>query len=176
LHDPLVGGGRIIGEGCHFIDFLTFLTGSQPISVSATGLPDSGIYSHDNLHLTYTFSDGSIGTITYLANGDKSFTKERVEVFSAGRIGVLDDFRTLEFVRDGRRRMLKSHLRQDKGHAGLWKAFLAAIQTGLTPPIPYNDLIQVTRASFISMHALQSGKTEMISTNSEADSEIGRTP
>lgn len=176
LHDPLVGGGRIIGEGCHFIDFLTFLTGSQPISVSATGLPDSGIYSHDNLHLTYTFSDGSIGTITYLANGDKSFTKERVEVFSAGRVGVLDDFRTLEFVRDGRRRMLKSHLRQDKGHAGLWKAFLAAIQTGLTPPIPYNDLIQVTRASFVSMHALQSGKTEMISTNSEADSEIGRTP
>jgi predicted dehydrogenase len=89
LNDPEQGGGRIIGEGCHFVDFLAFLVGEPPISVTAQGLPDGGRYCEDNVVLTFGFPDGSLGTITYLANGDKSFPKERVEVFAAGRVGVL---------------------------------------------------------------------------------------
>ena len=168
LHDPAVGGGRIIGEGCHFIDFLTFLTGSLPQSVTAAHLPDAGIYNQDNVHLTFTFSDGSIGTLTYLANGDKSFAKERVEVFSAGRVGVLDDFRSLELVRNGHRQSFASRLRQDKGHAALWKAFLSAAEQGTIPPIPYSDLVGVTRASISATKSIQSGFPETIPSVLEA--------
>jgi predicted dehydrogenase/threonine dehydrogenase-like Zn-dependent dehydrogenase len=162
LHDPAVGGGRIIGEGCHFIDFLTFLTGSLPQAVTAVHLPDAGIYNQDNVHMTFTFSNGSVGTLTYLANGDRSFPKERVEVFSAGRVGVLDDFRSLELVRDGHRQSFTSHLRQDKGHAALWSAFLSGVEKGATPPIPYAELLGVTRASIVATHAIQSGIPEVI--------------
>lgn len=159
VHDPVQGGGRLIGEGCHFIDFLTFLVGSPPLSVSAVGLPDGGRYREDNLSLTFTFSDGSLGTLSYLANGDKSFSKERVEVFCAGRVAVLDDYRSLELVQQGSRRVQRARLRQDKGHAAEWQAFSAALLAGGPPPIPYEHLFGVTRASFAAVQALRSGKT-----------------
>ncbi|MEW6093561.1 MAG: bi-domain-containing oxidoreductase, partial [Chloroflexota bacterium] len=106
VHDPVIGGGRVIGEGCHFVDFLTFLAGAAPVSVSAHALPDNGKYQEDNVSMTFTFPDGSVGVVDYLANGDKAFPKERLEVFCGGRVAVLDDFRTLEMVRDGKRTTL----------------------------------------------------------------------
>ncbi len=127
VHDPEQGGGRIIGEGCHFIDFLAFLVGAAPSSVTSLGLPDAGRYREDNVVMTFTFPDGSLGTVSYLANGDKSFPKERVEVLCGGRAAVLEDYRSLELVQDGRRRVVRSRLRQDKGHAAEWQAFAAAI-------------------------------------------------
>ena len=104
LHDPEQGGGRIIGECCHFIDLMTFLVGRSPVSVSAAALPDDSRYRQDNAHLTFIFPEGSIGTLDYLANGDRSFPKERFEVFHAGQVGVIDDFRSLELVQDGKRK------------------------------------------------------------------------
>ncbi len=142
LHDPDQGGGRIIGEGCHFIDFLTFLVGEAPISVFGAALPDAGRYRQDNLVLTFTFKDGSLGTLHYLANGDKSFPKERVEVFAGGRVAVLDDFRTLELVHAGQRDVHRSRLRQDKGHRAAWEAFINAIRTGGPPPIRYQRSVR----------------------------------
>ena len=158
VHDLQQGGGRIIGEVCHFIDFLTFLTGQPPVSISAQGLPDAGRYHEDNLTLTLTFPDGSLGTIAYLANGDKAFPKERVEVFCGGRVAVLDDFRSLETVQDGRRQTVRSRLRQDKGHQGEWQAFAEALLAGGPPPIPYAQLFGVTRATFAAVEALRSGR------------------
>jgi predicted dehydrogenase len=155
VHDPIQGGGRIIGEGCHFIDFLTFLVGSPPVRVSAQALPDQNRYRQDNAILTFSFSDGSLGVVSYLANGDKSVSKERLEVFTGGRVGLLDDFRTLELVRDGRRSTHRSLLHQDKGHRAGWKAFLDAIEQGGPPPIPYNHLIGVSRAAFAAVEALE---------------------
>lgn len=152
--DPDLGGGRIIGEGCHFVDFLTFLAGAVPLSVAATGLPDNGRYRADNVTLTFSFPDGSVGVLDYLANGDKSFPKERLEVFTGGRIAILDDFRSLELVRDGHRSLLKKN--QDKGWKNEWLAFASAIQTGAQPPIPYEQLIGVTKATFAAMQSLQS--------------------
>jgi predicted dehydrogenase/threonine dehydrogenase-like Zn-dependent dehydrogenase len=157
LHDPKQGGGRIIGEGCHFIDFLTFLIGQPPISVNAQALPDHGRYREDNVILTFKFPDGSLGTVAYLANGDKAFPKERVEVFAGGRVAVLDDFRWLEMVRDGRRQIVRSRLRQDKGHQAEWEAYSAAILRGGPPPIPYEHLFGVTRATFAAVEALRGG-------------------
>lgn len=169
-HDPIVGGGRIIGEGCHFIDFLTYLVGSAPQSVYAVALPDRGQYRQDNVTATFTFADGSIGTVSYLANGDKSFPKERVEVFSGGRVAALDDFRTLELVKDGRRSTERSTLRQDKGHRAAWQAFLSSAQGG-QPPIAYTDLLSVTQASFAVMESLRTGQSVRIETPQVADEE-----
>ncbi len=158
-HDPQQGGGRIIGEGCHFIDFLTYLVGQPPIAVSATGLPDGGRYREDNLVISLSFPDGSLGTVTYLANGDKSFPKERLEVFCGGRVAVLDDYRRLELVHVGQRQTHTSRLRQDKGHQAEWAAFTTAIQSGGAPPIPYAHLFGVTRASYAAQQALRTGQT-----------------
>jgi predicted dehydrogenase len=152
-HDPEQGGGRIIGEGCHFIDFLAFLAGSAPVSVSAVALPDGGKYREDNVSMTFTFADGSIGIVDYLANGDKSFPKERVEVFCGGMVAVLDDFRVLETVRDGKRKTAKLWS-QDKGHFSEMQALVRAIRAGV-PPISYEQLIGVTKASFAAVESIR---------------------
>lgn len=158
LHDPDQGGGRIIGEGCHFIDFLTFLVGSNPVSVSALALPDNGKYRQDNLQMSFKYADGSLGTVTYLANGNKNFAKERVEAFSSGKIGVLDDFRSLELVTETSKRSTRSALRQDKGHAAAWNSFLERIEEGGSPPIPYDQLSGTSRASFAVLESLRTCK------------------
>ena len=155
-HDPAQGGGRVIGEGCHFVDFLAFLAGAAPVSVNAHALPDGGKYREDNLSMTFTFPDGSIGVVDYLANGDKSFPKERIEVFCGGRVAVLDDFRALEMVHDGRRTVTKKA--QDKGWYSEWVAFVHAIREGSQPPIPYEQLIGVTKATFAAMESLRGGQ------------------
>lgn len=156
LHDPVQGGGRIIGEACHFVDFLTFLTGAAPVSVGARALPDGGKYAQDNVSMTFTFPDGSIGVVDYLANGDKSYPKERLEVFGGGRIAILDDFRALELVREGRRKRITQS--QDKGWRGEWRAFAAAIRAGGPPPIPYAQLMGVAKATFAAVESLRSGQ------------------
>jgi len=163
LHDPKQGGGRIIGEACHFIDFLTFLVGEIPISVTTQALPDDGHYHEDNLIITLEFPDGSIGALTYVANGDKAFAKERVEVFTSGRVAVLDDFRSLETVQNGRRKLSRSRFRQDKGHLAEWQAFVSAIINGGAPPIPYQQLVGVTQATFAAVDSLRRGEKVPIS-------------
>ena len=151
--DPAVGGGRIIGEGCHFVDFITYLVGAVPVSVTAHALPDSGRYREDNVSMIFTFPDGSIGIVDYLANGDKSLPKERVEVFCGGRVAVLDDFRALEMIQDGRRKTVKGA--QDKGWKDEWRVFARAIREGGEPPIPYEQLVGVTSATFAALESLR---------------------
>jgi predicted dehydrogenase/threonine dehydrogenase-like Zn-dependent dehydrogenase len=151
--DPEIGGGRIIGEGCHFVDFITFLVGEVPISVTANAMPDSGKYREDNVSMTFTFPDGSIGVVDYLANGDKFFPKERVEVFCGGRIAVLDDFVSLQIVKDGKRKEIKGA--QNKGWVDEWKVFAKAIREGGEPPISYEQLIGVTKATFAAVESIR---------------------
>jgi predicted dehydrogenase/threonine dehydrogenase-like Zn-dependent dehydrogenase len=158
LHDSSQGGGRIIGEGCHFIDFLTFLTGEVPSSVFAAALPDGGQYHQDNVSMVFQYQNGSVGVVDYLANGNKNSGKERIEVFGSGKIAVLDDFRSLEMVSESKRTIKRSLLRQDKGHQAAWVAFYESIQKGSLPIIPYDQLLGVTRASFAVLLSLQSGK------------------
>jgi len=158
LHDPAQGGGRIIGEGCHFIDWLTFLVGEPPKALHAHALPDGGRYHRDNVLVTLKYPDGSLGTLTYLANGDKAVAKERIEVFCEGKMAVLDDFRRLELVSDGTRQVFRARLRQDKGHGAEWQAFAQAILDNGPPPIPYADLLAVTRATFTINQSLERGE------------------
>jgi len=161
-HDPEQGGGRLLGEGCHFVDFLTFLVGEPPVSVFTRALPDLGRYRADNAVLTFEFPDGSLGVLTYLANGDRSFSKERIEVFAAGRVAVLEDFHTLEMVQDGRSQTGQTGLRQDKGYRGEWQAFIHAIRSGGPPPIPYAHLFGVSRATFAVLESLHTGEKTLV--------------
>ncbi len=144
VNDPAQGGGRILGEVCHFVDFLSFLVGAFPTTVEARELTNPGKYSDDNVIVSLQFPDGSQGTITYVANGDKSFSKERIEVFGGGAVAVLEDFRRLELVRRGRKQVVRSFIRQDKGHIGEWKLFAKSITSGEDSPIPFNEIVAST--------------------------------
>jgi len=155
VNDPELGGGRIIGEVCHFIDFLTFLTHSLPINVLTLGLPEDNRSHEDNVHINLTFANGSQGAISYLSNGDRSFPKERLEVFCGGHVAVLDDFRSLETISQGKSHTWQSRWKQDKGHRAEWEVFSEAILQGGPPPIPYSHLISVTLASFAAVESLR---------------------
>lgn len=139
--DREVGGGRIIGEACHFIDLLRFLAG-VPIAAWQNQVMDAA--TRDTVTLSLKFADGSIGTIHYFANGSKSFPKERLEIFAAGRVLQLDNFRKLKgFGWPGFKTM--NLWRQDKGQQACVKAFVAAIAGSGRSPIQFEELIEVSR-------------------------------
>jgi predicted dehydrogenase/threonine dehydrogenase-like Zn-dependent dehydrogenase len=142
IQDPQIGGGRIIGEVCHFVDLLRYVIGS-PISAVHSGLlKQDG--PQDTLSVTLNFADGSLGTIHYFANGNKAFPKERLEIFGNGRVLQLDNFRQLRgFGWPGFKKM--NLWRQDKGHEAGIQAFMEAIQTGGPSPISFEEIVEVTR-------------------------------
>jgi predicted dehydrogenase/threonine dehydrogenase-like Zn-dependent dehydrogenase len=153
--DPNLGGGRIIGEACHFIDLISFLVGAFPVSVVAHALPNAGKYREDNVSMTFTFPDGSIGVVDYLANGDKSHPKERLEVFCEGMIAVLDDYVSLTTIKGGKKSVQSGA--QDKGWKAEMAAFAKSIQGGGEAPIPYDQLIGVTKATFAAVESIRTG-------------------
>ena len=145
--DNAVGGGRIIGEACHFIDLMRFLAGSPIVSTQARRMGDTpGVQiTEDKASITLGFEDGSFGTILYLANGAASFPKERVEVFAAGRVLQLDNFRKLKGY--GWPGFSKMNLwTQDKGQNACAAAFLQAVQKGV-PAIPLEEIFEVARVT-----------------------------
>ena len=145
---PDVGGGRIIGEACHFIDLLRFLAGHpiEDIAVTSLGQAPGALSADDNVTITLKFEDGSVGTVHYFANGHKSYPKERLEVFAAGRVLMLDNFRTLTGY--GWPNFKKQKLwTQDKGHRAEIETFIRAVENGEGDPIPLQELFEVTEAS-----------------------------
>lgn len=141
--DPAVGGGRLVGEGCHFVDLLRFLTGSPIASFQVTRMAAA---TADTVSVTLRFADGSLGTVLYLANGSKAFPKERLEVFAAGRVLQLDNFRKLTGF--GWPGFAKMNLwRQDKGQKACAAAFVQAVRAGGPSPIPLSELLEVGRVS-----------------------------
>ena len=141
--DSEIGGGRIVGEACHFIDLLRFLAGAPIVEWRRT---DMAAATQDTLSLQLTFEDGSIGTVHYFANGPKSFPKERLEVFASGRALQLDNFRRLTGF--GWPGFSKLNLwRQDKGQKACAAAFVRAVETGGAAPIPLEELIEVARVT-----------------------------
>jgi len=153
--DEVIGGGRIIGEACHFIDVITFLVGVLPVKVSAHALPNNGKYKEDNISMTFTFADGSIGVVDYLANGDKSMPKERLEVFCGGMVAVLDDYVSLTTVKDGKKKVESGA--QDKGWRGEMAAFAESVRAGKEAPIPYEQIMAVTKSTFAAVESIRSG-------------------
>ncbi len=147
--DPMVGGGRIIGEGCHFVDLLYYLTGSRPTSVCSTKIGSApGVFvTDDKMTFTIKFENGSFGTVHYLANGAKSFPKERIEIFCGGRILQLDNFQSLKgFDWPGFKKI--SLWKQDKGHKESITRFLNAVRTQSGSPIPFEEIVDITDTTF----------------------------
>jgi predicted dehydrogenase/NADPH:quinone reductase-like Zn-dependent oxidoreductase len=154
--DREVGGGRIIGEACHFIDLLRYLTGSPIVGAQAASLGGAAGLE-DSATMTLSFADGSIGTVHYLTNGHKSFPKERLEAFCGGRILQLDNFRTLKGF--GWPGFAKMNLwRQDKGQYRCVAAFVHAVETGGDAPISFEELREVSRVT-IELAEILAGDT-----------------
>jgi predicted dehydrogenase len=155
VHDMNVGGGRIVGEACHYIDLMQYLCGSQITHVHMTALGNTPQTNTDNAIITLKFANGSQGVINYFANGSKSYSKERIEVFSNGSTLILDNFKKLEgFGCKGFSKMSSS---QDKGHKNQFKQLVETIQQGGNSLIPFEDLVNTTKASFAAIESLQSG-------------------
>lgn len=156
--DLAVGGGRIIGEGCHFVDLLRFLAGAPIVKVQANALGQKpGMPAlEDKVSFTLSFADGSVGTVHYLANGHKAVAKERLEVFCGGRILQLDNFRKLHGF--GFSKFSKLNLwRQDKGQSHCAAAFVKALEQGGAAPIPFEELLEVSRVTIEIAEILRAG-------------------
>ncbi|HEX9107093.1 MAG TPA: Gfo/Idh/MocA family oxidoreductase, partial [Longimicrobiales bacterium] len=155
VHDPVEGGGRLLGEGCHFIDLVLHLAGSPAVQVEAVGIggADPEATLQDNVQVTMRCADGSLATVLYTSKGEPRAGKERVELFAGGASGVLDDFRRAEFWK-GRRELWRGA--QDKGHAGALRAFVDGLRGGHWP-IPLAELEASTRLTIAAAQALQAG-------------------
>jgi polar amino acid transport system substrate-binding protein len=161
--DPVQGGGRIIGEVCHFIDLMHFLTGSLTTRVFAESIQsrDHGITDEDSVFITLKFADGSNGTIAYLAEGDKALPKERVEIFGNGKTFVIDDCRSTSAFAGGKETG-RSLGKQDKGQAEEIRQVCAVVMSGEAPPIALDDLAATTRATFRILESLRTGSSVQV--------------
>ncbi len=158
IHDPQVGGGRIIGEGCHFIDLLSFLISSKVIKIQSTALGkqfSANPIQYDNVLMNLTFADGSVGTIQYLANGNKSFPKERLLIFFDNKVIELDNFKQMKGF--GVKSLKK--LSQDKGHSVEISEFINNLQQSNGPLISLDSMINTTLATFAHVRSLKENRT-----------------
>ena len=150
FHDRAVNGGRIIAEGCHFIDLLAFIAGSGVVSVSATQFAKGSAVKDDKMSILLTFEDGSIGTVNYFSNGTKSYPKEQLEIFSDQRVLRMDNYRkTTGYGFSGFKKF--KTFRQDKGHAAEFTAFVDTAEKGGHGLIALEDMVNATLVSFAAV-------------------------
>jgi polar amino acid transport system substrate-binding protein len=153
IQDLQIGGGRIVGEVCHFIDFMTFMCDSLPLRVYATAIPDPA-HLNDVSNISLEFANGSVGTISYFANGSKSLEKEYVEIYRAGVTGILRDFKEVEIFSSGKPQR-KKLFNQDKGQKCMVERFLSAIKQGSKPLITPEELFAVAQTTFETLESLR---------------------
>lgn len=156
IQDEELGGGRIIGEVCHFIDFLTWMNGSLPVTVHANGLRGAGDLE-DTVTLSLGFANGSIGSIAYFANGPKKLPKEYIEIYQGGQVAIIHDFRELTLTTARGQNRVKS-MGQDKGQKGMVEAFVGALKAGGSVAIPFEELYAVTATGFAALASLRTGR------------------
>ena len=158
VHDPVEGGGRIVGEVCHFVDTLGFIVGSPVRTVQAACIQSDDVRgtNRDSVAITLSYKDGSVCSIIYHALGNPQFPKEKLEIAADGKILVLDDYCRLDIF-SRKRETIKS--KQDKGFDAEIKAFVNAVTEGGPPPIPFADIIETTQVTFAIHEALNTGHT-----------------
>lgn len=155
VQDMKIGGGRIIGEACHFIDLMQFFSGSKVSAVVMSGLGPHPEENTDNAIITLRFENGAQGVIHYFSNGSKSYPKERIELYTQSRTLVIDNFRKLSGYGFGRFSSLRVGL--DKGHKTQFKRLIENIKGSGQPLIPFDDIVNTTKASFAALESLRSG-------------------
>jgi len=163
-HDETEGGGRVIGEVCHFVDFVQFMSDALPVTVSASSVPYNRLagFIDDSITVSIGLSDGSIASIIYTASGDSSVAKERVEIFCDRSVATIEDFKDGSFTRDSKKVKLGGGS-QDKGHAAEIAAFLAAARGESKAPISLESLVATSRATFAIIESARTGQTITIS-------------
>jgi predicted dehydrogenase/threonine dehydrogenase-like Zn-dependent dehydrogenase len=159
VHDLDQGGGRIVGEACHFLDCLAFLAGApiRSVAAAAAGDPSLPLQARDNVVVNVGLGDASVGTISYVAAGASAVPKERLEVFSGARTAILDDYRRLELY-DGDRRVREAGGKQDKGHHEELRTFVESVRSGVQP-VPLDEIENVSLAALAVVESLRSGAT-----------------
>ena len=158
VHDLKVGGGRIVGEACHFIDLCMFIAGSKLTTISAVALNDAQKLN-DTVCFNLQFENGSTASVSYFSNGNKSINKEYLEVFGSGIVAVLDDFKTLTVSGKSEK---KYNGNQDKGHQNEVKAFVESILQGKPAPIPFEETVLSTLATFRALQSIASNGERII--------------
>jgi polar amino acid transport system substrate-binding protein len=156
IFDPRQGGGRVIGEMCHFVDLAQYLTGALPAEVHGSSLVAGSYQPSDNVAVTMRMDNGALVSITYVANGDRRYPRERVEVFSRGRVGTVENFTHATFTENGRRKKSRSS-GADRGHKGELAALIDAIAKGGLQPVPTADYVATTLATFAIEESLRTG-------------------
>lgn len=159
IHDKEIGGGRIIGEVCHFVDLVMLISGARISSISAMVMDDKKNLE-DSLVVNLGFENGSIASISYFSNGNKKLPKEYLEVFTHGQVAVIDDFKNMAIYS---KRKWKSKLRkQDKGHAEEIRKFLGSIEKGLPTPMPFEDIYVSTLATLKIIESIRHKKVVVL--------------
>lgn len=154
VHDMQIGGGRIIGEACHFMDLITYLTGSKISSVCMNAMGVNPEENTDNASILLKYENGSTGVINYFANGSKSYSKERVEVYSQERTLIMDNFRTTRGY--GFKGFSKLKTKLDKGHKTQFTELINSVKKGGDSLIPIDEIVNTTQASFAAIESLKS--------------------
>ncbi len=155
VHDLRVGGGRIIGEACHLIDLMTYLTGSLVESVVMNAMGENPDANTDNASILLKYKNGSTGVINYFANGSKSYSKERFEIYSQNRTMVIDNFRKSEYF--GFSKSGKSG-GQDKGHQEQFRLFIESLKNGGAAIVPFEEIMNTSKAAIAAVESLKEGK------------------
>ena len=156
VHDMQVGGGRIIGEACHYMDLMIYLTGHKIVSVCMNAMGNNPSENTDNASILLKFENGSTGVINYFSNGSKSYAKERIEVFSQERVLVMDNFITTKGY--GFKGFSNLKTRLDKGHKNQFEKLINQLKTGGNALIPFDEIINTTKASFAALESLKENK------------------
>jgi len=154
VHDLQSGGGRIIGEACHYIDLITYFTGSKVEKVIMNAMGQQPGSDTDNASILLKYENGSTGIINYFSNGSKAYAKERIEIYGQQKTIVIDNFRKSDYFGFKRSGMKKT---QDKGHAEQFKRFLAMLEKGGEPIIPYHEIINTSKAVILAVESLKTG-------------------
>lgn len=155
VHDMEVGGGRIIGEACHFIDLISYLAGSKVKSVCMSSMGINPEENTDNATILLKYENGTNGVINYFANGSKAYSKERVEVYHQERTMIMDNWRKLKGF--GFKSFSSASSSQDKGHQNQFNLLIDSIQKGGNAIIPMDDIVNTTKASFAAIESLKIG-------------------
>ncbi|HEY6327985.1 MAG TPA: Gfo/Idh/MocA family oxidoreductase, partial [Blastocatellia bacterium] len=158
-HDPTEGGGRIIGEVCHFVDFVSYMTGSMPVRLFASGTPQTrgAEFLDDSAAISISFADGSVASIIYAAGGDTSIEKERIEVFGDRSVALINDFKTGAFTHNRKTSKLGGG-NQDKGHAAQISGFLGAERGATQTAFSVESLAATTAATFAINESISLGR------------------
>ena len=160
VDDPIEGGGRIIGEVCHFVDLVQYLTSSLPVRVFAERIGrDDG---DDSLVATLTMANGAIAGITYVAGGDRRYPRERVEVFGGGAAGAIENFRSAVFIRSGKRQGRRGRGSADRGHRAELQELVQRIRDGAPQPVDFDEYVSTTLATFALERSLRSRASELV--------------